>query len=403
MKTKITALLTAILIAFSFSSCSKVSTQTSSNVSSLGSSQSIVSYSSEESSDISSSSIFSSALSSSSKVALSSKVVTKTSSSSKIVSTSSKAIASSSKAVSSSSMAVSSSNVISNVSSSATSSAIPMPTKDREGNTIKLPAHINRIISASPQSTEILTGLGVASKLVAIDIYSKDVSGISSDLPKIDFYNPDAEKILALQPDIIIVGGMSQSQGTDPFKAIKDAGVCVIYIPSSPSLQGIMDDIAFEAQITGTTDKGNTMISDMTIQINKIKAIGSTITTKKKVYFEIDSSSFGPYSFGTGVFLNEILTDIGATNIFSDQKSWIKVSPEQVVSLNPDVILSNDTYTSGAIGVIESRAGWGGIAAITSNQVFTIDTNSSSRPSQNIIKAMLQMAKAIYPDQYKNA
>jgi iron complex transport system substrate-binding protein len=278
-----------------------------------------------------------------------------------------------------------------------------LPTKDRQGNTIKVPSQINRIISASPQSTEILVGLGVTSKLVATDTFSADVSGISKDLPRIDFYNPDAEKILTYKPDVIIVGGMSQSQGTDPFKAIKDAGVCVVYIPTSNSLQGIMDDISFLAQLTGTTDKANTMIADMKTQIDKIKAIGSKITTKKKVYFEIDSSSTGPYSFGSGVFLDEILGDIGATNIFSNQKSWIKVSPEQVVALNPDVLLSNDMYTPNAIGVIKARAGWGNIAAIKNNQVFTIDTNSSSRPSQNIIKAMLQIAKAVYPDQYKDA
>jgi len=384
MKIKITAFLTAILIAISFSSCAKVSTQTISKTNSSSSSQSVISSSSEQDSNINSSSLVSSALSS--NVTSSSKIVIKTTSSSKVTSSSSRG--------------ASSSSVISNASSSATSSIIPMPTKDREGNTIKLPAHINRIISASPQSTEILTGLGVASKLVAIDTYSYDVAGISGDLPKIDFYNPDAEKILALQPDIIIVGGMSQSQGTDPFKAIKDAGVCVIYIPSSASLQGIMDDIAFEAQITGTTDKGNTMIADMTTQINKIKAIGSTITTKKKVYFEIDSSSYGPYSFGTGVFLDEILTDIGATNVLNGQKGWIKVVDEAILPLNPEVILSNDMYTPDVLNVIKTRAGWTNISAIKNKQVFTIDTNSSSRPSQNIIKAILQMAKAIYPDKY---
>jgi iron complex transport system substrate-binding protein len=274
-------------------------------------------------------------------------------------------------------------------------------TKDREGNPIKLPAHINRIISASPQSTDILVGLGVASKIVAVDKYSFDVDGIAKDLPKIDSYNPDAEKILTYKPDVIIVGGMSQSQGTDPFKAIKDAGICVIYIPSSNSLQGIMDDISYLAQLTGTTGKGNAMIADMKTQIDKIKAIGSKIATKKKVYFELDSS--GPYSFGSGVFLDEILNDIGATNILESQKSWLKLSPEDVVADNPDVILTNDVYTQNAVSVIKSRKGWENIAAITNNQVFSIDANSSSRPSQNVIKAMLQIAKTIYPDQYKDA
>ena len=33
--------------------------------------------------------------------------------------------------------------------------------------------------------------------------------------------------------------------------------------------------------------------------------------------------------------------------------------------------------------------------------VYQIDKNSSSRGSQNIIKALKEMAKAVYPDEYK--
>ena len=35
------------------------------------------------------------------------------------------------------------------------------------------------------------------------------------------------------------------------------------------------------------------------------------------------------------------------------------------------------------------------------NEIYQIDKNSSSRPSQHIIKALNEMAKAIYPNVYK--
>ena len=37
---------------------------------------------------------------------------------------------------------------------------------------------------------------------------------------------------------------------------------------------------------------------------------------------------------------------------------------------------------------------------IKNNQVYYIDANSASRPTQNIIKALNEIAKAVYPDQY---
>ena len=40
------------------------------------------------------------------------------------------------------------------------------------------------------------------------------------------------------------------------------------------------------------------------------------------------------------------------------------------------------------------------INAVKNNQVYYIDSNSASRPTQNIIKALKEIAKATYPDKY---
>ena len=128
--------------------------------------------------------------------------------------------------------------------------------KDREGNEVTMPNKIERIISTAPSNTEILVELGLADKLVAIDTYSSDVEGIPDDIEKIDFLNPDAEAIIGLEPDLIIASGHNKSGSSDdPFKLVKEAGISVVYIPSSESIQGIYDDINFIADITNTRRK----------------------------------------------------------------------------------------------------------------------------------------------------
>ena len=49
-----------------------------------------------------------------------------------------------------------------------------------------------------------------------------------------------------------------------------------------------------------------------------------------------------------------------------------------------------------------SREGWDTINAVKDGDVYQIDKNSSSRPSQNVIKALKEIAKAIYPNEYKD-
>ena len=284
-------------------------------------------------------------------------------------------------------------------------SSKPTTMQDREGNEFNVPKEVNTIISTAPSNTEVLVALGLADKLVAVDKYSADVEGISEDLPKIDFRNPDAEAIIALNPDIVIASGHNKSGDEDPFALIKEAGIPVAYIPSSYSIDGIYGDIEFIASLTDTEKEGKDLINSMKKEVEAIKAIGDTITDKKNIYFEIGAGS-GLYTFGNETFLNEMIETIGATNVFGEENSWITVTPEAVIDANPDVILANTPGTNEAgltaVEDIESREGWDTIAAVQNYHVYQIDKNSSSRASQNIIKALKEMAKAVYPDEYKD-
>ena len=269
---------------------------------------------------------------------------------------------------------------------------------DRAGNQFNLPKKVNTIISTAPSNTEILVELGLADKLIAVDKYSTDIEGVSADLPKIDFRNPDAETLVGLKPDIIIASGHNKSGNEDPFAAVKEAGIEVVYIPVSSSIEGIYEDINFMAEITGTEKKGTEIVDNMKTELNTIKKIGDTITDKKSVYFEIGSTP-SLYSFGNSTFLNEMIELIGAKNILSNENSWISPSEESILKANPDVILTSEP-TENIVEAIKTRDGWKDVTAVKRNNVFVIDKDSSSRPSQNILKALKEMAKAVYPEKY---
>ena len=272
---------------------------------------------------------------------------------------------------------------------------------DREGTEVKIPTKREKIISTAPSNTEVLMALGLGDKLVAIDKYSTDIEGINTELPQIDFLNPDAETIIGLEPDIVIASGHNKTGSVeDPFKAISEAGIPVVYIPSSDSIDGIYKDIEFIADVVNERSKGKEIVDDMKAQVEEIKAIGDTITDKKSVYFEISPA---PYlsSFGKSTFLNEMIEIIGAKNIFENEEGWVSPTAEAIIDANPDVIITNAGYMENPTEEIKSRDAWENINAIKNNEVYLVDQNASSRPSQNVIKALEQMAKAVYPEHYE--
>lgn len=272
-------------------------------------------------------------------------------------------------------------------------------TTDREGNEITLPEKTDKIISLAPSITETLVNLGLSDKLVAVDKYSLEVEGVNKELPIFDIMNPDAENIVALQPDIIFGTGMSKSNGTDPFAPMVEAGTFVTVVPTSNSIEGILDDIIFIGKVTKTEDKANKIVEEYKTEIekivNKVKEAGNT--EEITVYFET-SPAPKAYTFGKDTFLNDMLNKLGVKNIFGDQEGWISVSEEQVIEKNPTVILTNADFIENVTEEIKGRPGWENIDAIKNNRVYLISKNSSARANENSILAFREMAKAFYPD-----
>ncbi len=273
------------------------------------------------------------------------------------------------------------------------------PTQDPSGAEIALPDEINTIAVLAPSIAETIVALGYGDKIVVCDTNSAALQGVPADIPALDLMEPDMEQLAALLPDVLFVSSLTLYDQESPYQQLMDLGVCVVCVPTSDSLADIESDVAFIAAALNETEKGEALIADMQAVIDRIAAIGATITDKKTVYFEISPAPY-MYSFGSGVFLNEMIELIGAENILADQEGWLSVEPETVVAANPDVILTNVNYTDDPVGEILAREGWDGVAAVASEQVYAIDNLASSLPNQNVVIALEQMAQAIYPDAY---
>lgn len=277
----------------------------------------------------------------------------------------------------------------------------PRPTVDPSGAQIDVPEQIDSIALLAPSIAETVIALGCGDKIVAYDLNSVGLAGIPAqeDCLVLDTVAPDLEQLAALKPDVLMVTNLSLPDQENPYQPLIDLGVCVICIPTSDSIADVESDVAFIAAVLGEEAGGEALIADMEERIEKIAAIGSTITEKKKVYFEISAAPY-MYSFGSGVFLNEMIEILGAENILADQEGWLSVGDETVVAANPDVILTNVNYIENPVQEIMGRSGWDALTAVKNGAVFYIDNMASSLPNQNIVKALEQMAQAIYPEYY---
>ena len=282
------------------------------------------------------------------------------------------------------------------------------PSTDRSGNEVTIPEEVNTIVSMAPSTTQILIDLGLAEKIVACDTYSyaSYADSLNADVAQFDMMTPDQEQIIALGSDIVFTTGMSASAGEDVFASVKEAGVCVLDIPSSASLSDIMEDITFIGAATGKSVEAEELVLDMQASMDEISAIAATIPEeeRKTVLFELFTPSADSptiYTCGPNTYIDEMISLIGATNVAGGEDTqWPALTEEAAVAMDPQVILTADMYTDDVINVLLTMSGWENVSAIKDGFVYQIDNDTVNRPNHHVISAMIEMAKDIYPDYY---
>lgn len=270
---------------------------------------------------------------------------------------------------------------------------------DPSGAEITVPEKIETVAVLAPSLSEMVTALGHGDEIVAYDSTSVGLEGLPEDVVVLDLSAPDMEQLVSLRPDVLLVTNMSLYDQEDPYRQLIDLGVCVACVPTSDSIADIESDIAFVASVFGEEERGQEIIDEMRAEVERIAAIGATITEKKTVFFEISAAPY-IYSFGSGVFLNELLEIIGAENVLKSESGWLSVTEEAAVAADPDVILTNVNYIDDPVGEICSRPGWESVTAVANGDVYYIDNMASSLPDQNVVKALREMAAAVYPEYY---
>ncbi|MGN4123859.1 ABC transporter substrate-binding protein [Lysinibacillus sphaericus] len=269
---------------------------------------------------------------------------------------------------------------------------------DDRGVEVSFNAVPKTIVSLQPSNTEILFALGVGDKIIGAteyDTYPAEAQNIERVSDSMTF---NSERIVSLKPDVVIA--YTTDGKVDALKGLEDAGVKVFVIKSATSFEDVYGDIEQIATVMGVEDKGDQLNEDIKAKIADVQAKVKDVEKQKNVYLEI-SPKPEIYTAGSGTFQQEILNAAKVNNVFADKKDWVKVSEENVIAKNPEVILTTVNYVKDPAAEIVARNGWNTITAIQNKAVFYIDADISSRPGPRIGEAVELVAKAVYPELFQ--
>ena len=266
--------------------------------------------------------------------------------------------------------------------------AEPLTVTDMTGREIELAEPAKRIVALTASNVEILYAIGAGDTLVGRGEYC-DYPEECFALPVVNSgADTNIEQILALQPDVVIMDTMGQT--VDQVEALESSGVKVI-VTKEAGIEGVYEAIELIAAVTGHAEDGEKVIQGMKDVFAGLEKVGEG----KTIYFEVSPLQWGLWTAGAGTFMDEIAGLLGLTNAFADVDGWAAISEEQLLSRDPDYIVTTLMYYGEGPTPVEEimgRDGWDGLKAIQNGQVFNADSNSITRPGPRLADA----AQALY-------
>lgn len=281
--------------------------------------------------------------------------------------------------------------------STVAAAAPPQPVRveftDEIGRKVLVPQPVRRIVSLAPSLTEAIYALGVQDRLVGDTDYC-DYPPEALTKPKVGgAINPSLEQIVALRPDIVLATKSLNRRET--VVALEQLGIAA-YATDPRTVEDILTSTAKLAGVIGVPDAGAALEANLRARLTGLKRRVSALLPKR-VLFVVWAEPL--ISVGRDTFIADALRWAGAESVVQSSQNWPQVSLEEVVRLQPDVLVFASTHSETVARDLDALArlpGWRNLEAAR-NRRFAVISDAVNRPAPRLISAIEQLARELHP------
>jgi len=280
--------------------------------------------------------------------------------------------------------------------------AVPKPVSvvDDAGRTVEIARTPQRFVSLAPSNTEILFALGLDDKVVGVTDFC-DYPEEAKAIEKVGGIEPNLEKIVALNPDLVLAIGGSPAQ-VEKATEMEKLGLTVLVLEPG-DIEGIMANIELVGKAAGAEKEASELVTEMRKRFDDITARVKGAESRPKVFFELDATDPSkPYTPGPGSFIDALISLAGGSNVGAGAKmQWAQLSTEEIIAQDAEVIVLGDANYGVTAEMVKERPGWSVITAVKNAAIYPIDDVLVSRPGPRIIDGLEALTRIIHPELFE--
>ena len=274
---------------------------------------------------------------------------------------------------------------------------------DDSGRRVKIEAPANRIISLYSAHTENLFALELDAQIIGVGT-SESYPIEFRDKPVFD-YKSDPEKVIAANPDLVLIRPFIERKQPDFVDALRQSGISVVSF--YPETQEDFDEYIMNlGLVTGREKMAERKLNKFHKDMDALRQLTKDLEPKVKVFFEssdVEIKTVTPDSMAA-----RAIEIAGGINIAADAEAIAKGS--SIAAYGPERVLEKadqiDAYVTqrgvmgagGNLHTISIRPGFDTIKAVKEEKVLEINQKIISSPTFRQVKGTYELARFFYPE-----
>lgn len=258
-------------------------------------------------------------------------------------------------------------------------SNFPLKLTDDRGRDIRLNHIATRIVSLSPNITELVFAAGAGGKLVGVSHYS-DYPAAAKSVPGVgDSSSLDLERIIALKPDLVVAWRSGNS--ISDIEKLEKLGLTV-FATEATRLEDVPRLLRITGRLAGTSTQAESAARAYEAELGQLKR---TYAGRRPVRV-VALIWHQPFMAVNGHhIISDIINICGGINVFASAASLTPVvSTESLLEADPQAVISSMSLELAETGVKE-RLSY--IGAVRSNHLYFVHPDLLHRQTPRILQA----------------